>query len=136
MPGGTFQFRLNVLAGDANRDLSVDRADVAAIAAGFGRSTGANWAAGDFDGDGQVAARDLALLQSQLGDSLAAPSPARSSTAPTIAEPRRLAAKSVRSSKTRELPHDAVLREATDFIAAKPARVLRAVAARKSIASS
>ena len=79
-------------------------------------------------------ARDLALLQSQLGDSLVAPSPARSNAAPAIDEPRRLAAKSVRSQKIRDLAHDAALLEATDVVAAKPTRLLRAAATRRAIA--
>lgn len=55
------------LAGDANNDGRVDRADAAIVAANFGRSGAeVNWSMGDFDGDLKVSLFDLAALQQHL----------------------------------------------------------------------
>ena len=54
--GGNFDFRFNVLAGDANQDGTVNVGDLAALAAHW-QQTGQGWAQGDFNGDGQVNVR-------------------------------------------------------------------------------
>ncbi len=50
-----------VLTGDANRDNSIDGADLGAVLANFGQS-GATWAMGDFNGDGAVNGADLGVV--------------------------------------------------------------------------
>jgi len=50
------------LAGDANRDGSVDDADAAILASNWQKSDGAVWADGDFNNDGAVDAADATLL--------------------------------------------------------------------------
>lgn len=61
------------LAGDTNRDRTVDFGDLTALAAAYG-STGANWAQGDFNGDGTVNFFDLTTLSASYGTTLPAPS--------------------------------------------------------------
>jgi hypothetical protein len=73
------------LAGDANFDGFVNRADVAIVAANFGFS-GANvtWADGDFNADTRVSLADLAMLQAHL-------SGAARTTLAAVSEPSSLA---------------------------------------------
>lgn len=61
------------LAGDTNRDRSVDFGDLTALAAAYG-TTSANWAQGDFNGDGTVNFFDLTTLSAAYGSTLPAPS--------------------------------------------------------------
>ena len=64
------------LAGDANLDGRVDRADAAILATNFGREYWTLWSDGDFDGNGRIDLADLAVLQSNLGEVFVPPSPA------------------------------------------------------------
>jgi hypothetical protein len=54
------------LLGDANCDGIVNHGDAAALGRNFGRSVNVAWKDGDFDGDGQVGLRDLAIVQANL----------------------------------------------------------------------
>jgi hypothetical protein len=56
--------------GDTNLDDSVNVADLANLAANFGRGSGANWITGDFDYNGNVNVADLADLAANFGSSL------------------------------------------------------------------
>jgi hypothetical protein len=61
-------FRLpQSLAGDANRDGSVNGTDFALLAGNFGVASGADWGRGDFNGDGAVNGSDFALLAGNFG---------------------------------------------------------------------
>ena len=59
--GGDFQFRLNVLPGDANQDGTVDVQDLAILSANY-RKSFTGWANADFNCDGVVDVSDLAVL--------------------------------------------------------------------------
>ncbi len=52
--------------GDANSDLKVDQLDLSILATNWGM-TGATWAQGDFDGDGNVGVPDLTILAAYIG---------------------------------------------------------------------
>jgi len=71
--------------GDLNGDGNVNRADVALLAASFGRPSAAVAVHGDMDGDGTVTLRDAAMLQSRLDGSLG-PAPAAAIVAETGAQ--------------------------------------------------
>jgi hypothetical protein len=60
-----------VLAGDINRDRSVNGTDFALLAASFGR-TGTTFEQGDLNGDGSVNGSDFAILAGNFGRSLPA----------------------------------------------------------------
>jgi hypothetical protein len=60
-----------VLAGDINRDRSVNGADFAILAANFGKS-GRDYSQGDLTGDGVVNGQDFAVLAARFGRSLPA----------------------------------------------------------------
>jgi rhamnogalacturonan endolyase len=77
------------LAGDANRDRSVDFLDLSAMAQNYNASGGKAWADGDFNGDGSVDFQDLAILAQRYNTSLAAPAAgaaAATSTASSAAD--------------------------------------------------
>lgn len=59
--------------GDLDLDGDVDRKDAAMFSQHFGKTSGAVWATGDFNGDGATTLHDLAQLQARLGPS--GPSP-------------------------------------------------------------
>ena len=73
---GTTTIRVvpQMLPGDADRDGDVDRDDLLALEAGFGRP-GAGWAGGDFNLDGQTDALDYVTLKENFGRQLPAPVP-------------------------------------------------------------
>jgi hypothetical protein len=62
------------LAGDVNRDRSVNGTDFAILAGNFGRS-GMTYAQGDLNGDGSVSGTDFALLAGNFGRSVPPPPP-------------------------------------------------------------
>jgi ELWxxDGT repeat protein len=80
--------------GDTNLDRSVDRRDVAALVANFGRTDAPGWSGGDLDGDGRIDARDLAILQSNLTPPVApaAPGAVRATVAMRSVNSQRAAA--------------------------------------------
>lgn len=55
--------------GDVNLDGTVNRADVARVAFGFGMPTGATWDDGDMDGNGRVDMADIIKIQNRLAGS-------------------------------------------------------------------
>jgi hypothetical protein len=65
-----------VLGGDANRDRSVNFADLVAVAQNYG-TTGNTWAQGDFTGEGSVDFQDLVILAQRYGTTLTPPPPAQ-----------------------------------------------------------
>jgi Dockerin type I domain len=69
-----------LLAGDINRDRSVNGSDFAILAANFG-STGRSYAQGDLNGDGAVTGADFAILAGNFGKSLPVPPALRSAVA-------------------------------------------------------
>ncbi|RIK74617.1 MAG: hypothetical protein DCC68_22730 [Planctomycetota bacterium] len=80
--------------GDLNEDGAVDRSDVARWISSFGQS-GEGPLRGDVDGDGFVALRDLAILQSRLSEGIAlardVPPPGAIGAAAAVPEPSSLA---------------------------------------------
>ena len=72
-----------VLAGDANRDRTVDIADFATLAGNF--NTAGTFSDGDFDYDGTVAIGDFSLLASRFNQSLPAARAAASVAAAPVA---------------------------------------------------
>jgi hypothetical protein len=67
----SFDLRLSAImrtpiAGDANFDGIVNRADAATLAQNYGLETGALWIHGDFNADGAVSLADMAILQQNL----------------------------------------------------------------------
>jgi ELWxxDGT repeat protein len=62
------------LAGDANRDRTVDFNDLVKLAQNY-NTTGKTWADGDFTGDGSVDFNDLVILAQRYNTSLPAPGP-------------------------------------------------------------
>ncbi|RIK79046.1 MAG: hypothetical protein DCC68_13855 [Planctomycetota bacterium] len=60
------------MPGDIDLSGTVDRRDAALLSQNFGLEAGADWFAGDFDGDGATTLLDLAILQAHL-DPIAAP---------------------------------------------------------------
>jgi hypothetical protein len=81
-----------VLAGDINRDRSVNGTDFAILAANFGR-TGQPYAAGDVNGDGFVNGTDFAILAGNFGKTIPAPpvavASAAAAAAPGLTSPAR-----------------------------------------------
>ncbi|MGO9110801.1 MAG: dockerin type I domain-containing protein [Thermoguttaceae bacterium] len=64
-PGGNFDFRFNVLAGDVNGDGEVSAADVTAMRSqALGPDNATNWRY-DVNGDGKVSAVDVNVIRSQ-----------------------------------------------------------------------
>ena len=59
--GGNFDFRFNMLPGDANQDGVVDVSDLGTIGVQW-QQTGQGWTQGDFNGDGQVDVTDLGVV--------------------------------------------------------------------------
>ena len=112
--------------GDTNLDRIVDRHDVAALSASFGRSNAPGWSRGDLDGDGRIDARDLAILQSNLTPPVFPSAPAavrataapravaatrrvtRTPSRPTIAEPPAVGSSTLSATRHRSLPATAV----------------------------
>jgi hypothetical protein len=80
----TFEFF--VLAGDVNRDRSVNGSDFSILAGNFGR-TGQTYGSGDLNGDGRVDGSDFALLAGNFGKTLPPPPPAAGVVAATAAPP-------------------------------------------------
>jgi subtilisin family serine protease len=70
-PGGDFHLDFFLLRGDANRDRTVNFADLVVVAQNYGSSSGATWAQGDFDGDGAVNFNDLVTLAQMYNKTLA-----------------------------------------------------------------
>jgi hypothetical protein len=68
--GGNFDFRLNVLPGDATLDGSVTAADLGRLLANFNGSGTYTSSQGDFNGDGKVTAADLGTLLADFNKSL------------------------------------------------------------------
>jgi hypothetical protein len=64
-----------LLAGDANGDGAVDRADLAIVVAHFGMAVGATFEDGDFNADGRVNLADVTLLQQNFGSTPSAGAP-------------------------------------------------------------
>ena len=62
-----------VLAGDANRDRSVDFLDLATLAQNYNTTGGKLWSKGDFNGDGSVDFSDMAILAQRYNSTLPAP---------------------------------------------------------------
>lgn len=80
--------------GDLNEDGAVDRGDVVRWLTGYGAADDGLPLSGDFDGDGHVALRDLAMLQMHLSEGIAfardLPPPNAAGAAP-VPEPSSLA---------------------------------------------
>jgi hypothetical protein len=74
---GTFTV-LVPLAGDANRDGTVNFGDFEILRRNFGR-TQASWDAGDFNGDGVVSFADFQILEANFGKSQPAVTPGAAS---------------------------------------------------------
>jgi hypothetical protein len=68
--GGNFDFRLNVLPGDASQDSTVNFTDLSKLLAHYGTTSGASWSQGDFNSDGAVNFSDLSILLASYGKSL------------------------------------------------------------------
>ncbi|MFT3786743.1 MAG: Ig-like domain-containing protein [Tepidisphaeraceae bacterium] len=81
---GAFSTDFFVLAGDANRDHTVDFTDLLAIAANYGQSS-KNFSQGDFNYDGTVNFSDLLILASRYGTTLT--SVASGAASVTVDEP-------------------------------------------------
>jgi hypothetical protein len=82
------------LAGDVNRDRSVNGTDFALLAANFGRSgAGVTYASGDLNGDGSVNGTDFAILAGNFGRTLPAPAAAAALPAAVPGAPQRPAAR-------------------------------------------
>jgi hypothetical protein len=64
-----------VLAGDVNRDRSVNGTDFALLAGNFGK-TGMTYGQGDLNGDGNVNGTDFAILAGNFGKTVPAPAAA------------------------------------------------------------
>jgi len=79
----TFDFF--VLAGDANRDRTVDSQDYSIFLQNMNTGGGKGWADGDFNGDGVVDSADLQILQGNMGQTL--PPLAGAPNTPTNASP-------------------------------------------------
>jgi hypothetical protein len=73
--GGDFEFRVNVLAGDADGSGTVDVADLGTLATNFNQ-TNRGPRHGDFDGDAAVNVTDLGTLATNFNRSLPAGNPA------------------------------------------------------------
>ena len=56
------------VGGDINLDGSVNRKDLAEFVTHFGENSRNGWSSGDFDRDGKTGLSDLALLQSNIGE--------------------------------------------------------------------
>jgi hypothetical protein len=56
------------IPGDANGDGEVNATDAQALAANWGKASGASWAMGDFNADGAVNAADASILAANWGD--------------------------------------------------------------------
>jgi hypothetical protein len=83
-----FTFDFYVLAGDANRDRTVDFNDLTVLAQNYNTTGGKNWSTGDFNGDGTVDFSDLVILAQRYNTTLAAPpaiSPSAPAPVPTLA---------------------------------------------------
>jgi uncharacterized delta-60 repeat protein len=68
-----FTFDFYVLAGDANRDRTVDFTDLTVLSQHYNTTGGQTWATGDFNGDGNVDFNDLVILAQRYNTTLAAP---------------------------------------------------------------
>jgi hypothetical protein len=73
--GGNFDFRFNVLPGDANQDGSVNFADLNKVLTNY-NLTGMSWSQGDVTGDGAVNFSDLNVVLTYYNLSLPSGSPA------------------------------------------------------------
>ena len=73
--GGNFDFRFNVLPGDATQDAVVGPADMSRVLTNYGK-TGVAWSQGDFSGDGVIGPADMSKLLANYGVTLPAGSPA------------------------------------------------------------
>jgi hypothetical protein len=74
-PGGDFEFRLNILPGDASGNGVVDVSDLGALATNFNQSPRGP-RDGEFTGDGMVDVSDLGVLATNFNRSLPAGNPA------------------------------------------------------------
>ena len=72
--GGDFDFRFNVLPGDATQDGVVGPADLSRLLTNYGK-TDVTWSHGDFTGDGIVGPADLSQLLTNYGQSLPSSDP-------------------------------------------------------------
>ena len=81
--GGDHVTEFFVLAGDVNRDRSVNGTDFALLAANFGR-TGRTYGEGDVNGDGAVNGTDFAILAGNFGRTVPVPAPAVPAVAATV----------------------------------------------------
>jgi hypothetical protein len=70
---GPTTFNFSYMAGDANRDRSVDFNDLVSLAQNYNTSGGKGWAEGDFTGDGNVDFNDLVKLAQNYNTSLDGP---------------------------------------------------------------
>jgi hypothetical protein len=68
----TLQVLTSRLPGDIDLDGDVDRRDAALFSQHFGMTAGAFWSSGDFNDDGITSLADWSILQSHLGQTLAA----------------------------------------------------------------
>ena len=98
--GGRFDFRFNVLPGDATQSGSVDNADFTALFNHFGFSTGLSFADGDFDGDGDVDTADFTILFNNFTKQL----PATNPTPPPVAVATQIAATAAHPARLCALP--------------------------------
>jgi hypothetical protein len=73
-----------ILAGDVNRDRSVDFLDLAAMAQHYNTTGGMTWADGDFNGDGNVDFLDLARMAQRYNTALPAPVAGAAAPAGTV----------------------------------------------------
>jgi subtilisin-like proprotein convertase family protein len=84
-------FDFYVLAGDINRDRTVNGSDFAILAGSFGK-TGRTYAQGDLNGDGSVNGSDFAILAGNFGKSVPAPAAAvTTSVTPAVTTAPRIA---------------------------------------------
>jgi uncharacterized delta-60 repeat protein len=93
-----FTFDFYVLAGDANRDRTVDFNDLAILAQNYNTTGGMTFDEGDFNYDGTVDFNDLAILAQRYNTTLAPPAPAATPVFNTTAPVRRPAAPRTRPS--------------------------------------
>jgi hypothetical protein len=79
---GDYVLKFFVMAGDANRDRTVDFNDLVLLAQNYNTSGGKTWADGDFNGDGSVDFNDLVVMAQRYNTTLP---PAPAAAAPTVA---------------------------------------------------
>jgi len=123
-----FTFDFHPLAGDANRDRSVNFNDLTLLAQNY-NTTGQSWATGDFTGDGNVDFNDLVkLAQNYNASLLSAPLPGLTASFSSDMAAAFAAAALVPSSKPASNPPTAPKQTPKPTFARHPLQVSRPIA--------